>query len=839
VTLATAHREFMVWPMTAAHLETIRKYGNKISQVGLFFFRINSDGTITDSLPANAYEVAQEWPHIRWLLTVRNDGFESIFRSLLTNQAAQDKFISEIHRLLDLYYWADGVDIDLEHGPNDLREQIYALYQRIYTEVKSRPGNPHVHLDLPPMEGPYLTVGPEKWCAYERLRDLADTVQIMTYNFAWSGSAPGSTTPVAWLRRVMTYATSAFDPNQVFMGVPAYGHRWQIYDYPVNLGRQYRGYGGAFEPFLDWMLGKLSHTDQYRGGAETQKYIPFAAFYETQDFHNIVYLHIYDYPGAGEEDSREYPTVAGQYDRPFLTCYSKTQRSDFIGKIIDRPASDTDEHSGALIIDETSGVVSPRKPSTTTDPNTGEPVTEEEGYAKWVLNIPSSGTYDVVLRVNFPWWDKQLLHMRLDGVDYYVGNKPQWYPYHRRPHYIRMARLSLAAGPHTLELFGEGSQYGTVLTRIIVCSQFVDEFYAGEASFTLRPRQFLDVNRQPAWPYQNKFKVTLEVLRRPPDHATIWYDDFRDWAAGALPSSYYRVVSGSWSVSKDPNDTSSRPYSWVTGSGEFRINYAGFTDVSVRANVKLNANGRAGVVFGSLWWCVNTSTGRLELYQGTSLVGSYNAGVGVGKTYSIRMRIRGSEAACYFGNNKALTATITNPGASDFGIKSDASMTTDLLVAGDSYWYMPQEAVEVTLPGGAKQVLGRIPRTGVTWDSYWGFFRLDTGEEYNTRSDGPDGMPKDISTEWDFLHSQVFTLAGPGDYPVNVKMLDVGVWLSRVYLGDADGFSIVYFPDAETILRLADIAAYDYGVRGVGMWNIGQEDPQLWTMLVDHAPPKV
>jgi hypothetical protein len=32
------------------------------------------------------------------------------------------------------------------------------------------------------------------------------------------------------------------------------------------------------------------------------------------------------------------------------------------------------------------------------------------------------------------------------------------------------------------------------------------------------------------------------VLRRPPDHATIWYDDFRDWAAGALPSSYYRVV---------------------------------------------------------------------------------------------------------------------------------------------------------------------------------------------------------------------------------------------------------------------------------------------------------
>ncbi|WPD20169.1 hypothetical protein [Thermaerobacter composti] len=37
------------------------------------------------------------------------------------------------------------------------------------------------------------------------------------------------------------------------------------------------------------------------------------------------------------------------------------------------------------------------------------------------------------------------------------------------------------------------------------------------------------------------------------------------------------------------------------------------------------------------------------------------------------------------------------------------------------------------------------------------------------------------------------------------------------------------------VAHLADLAAYEYGAKGVALWRGGLEDPQLWTMLVRHA----
>ncbi|MDY0407355.1 hypothetical protein [Paracerasibacillus soli] len=44
------------------------------------------------------------------------------------------------------------------------------------------------------------------------------------------------------------------------------------------------------------------------------------------------------------------------------------------------------------------------------------------------------------------------------------------------------------------------------------------------------------------------FKLTTEVLRRKPDSALIWYEDFRD--ENPLPSNYWITLSGEWEVWK-------------------------------------------------------------------------------------------------------------------------------------------------------------------------------------------------------------------------------------------------------------------------------------------------
>src|SRR5699024_10401888 len=74
-----------------------------------------------------------------------------------------------------------------------------------------------------------------------------------------------------------------------------------------------------------------------------------------------------------------------------------------------------------------------------------------------------------------------------------------------------------------------------------VCSDFKQSSSAGKAEFLLAPRKFKGVNGQMVEP-DRAFKLTTEVVRRKPDSALIWYEDFRD--ESPLPSNYWTTLSG-------------------------------------------------------------------------------------------------------------------------------------------------------------------------------------------------------------------------------------------------------------------------------------------------------
>lgn len=836
--MTVQNRGLMVWPMSAAMIERCTEHGDKLTQVGIFCGNIQPDGSIIGSseMLQAAGVLKSTWPHINVLITVKNDGQTNRINPLIENlNGERTTFFTDLHALLDQYSFLDGVDFDFERIEENTDANIYSLLEDCWNEISSRASGYHVHLDLPPMTGPGQTVGPEKWCRYEEVDPYCHTAQIMTYGYAWAGSAPGSTSPVPWLKDVLSYAAEAFSSRlKLFTGAPAYGHRWQIHDYPEALGRTgiestRRAYAGGFGVLLDWPLGYLSHTDEFRTGTETQPYIPFASFYDEEDFHHWIYLHVYDYPDALDWDQGDL-TRAAYTGREYCTSYGKEQVTSY-NQIVNVNAADHVEANET--IGDANGGIYPREPTTASD---GTP--EPEPYAKWVFNVPTSGTYTMIFNVQFPWWDQQLLGFSIDGVAQPVGNVEQWYPFWRLGHWYNAGTITLAAGQHTLELDGAASHYDTIFYGMRLVTNYQEEYYAGAADYTFKPREMVDRNGAAAWPYQNKFKITLEALRRDPEHASIWLDDFRDWS-GSLPSNMYQILSGSFSVMKDPDDESARPYSWVQGSGQFAINYNGFNDVAVEGDIALEANGRAGVTFGALWYCVNLNFagGRLDLYQGSTLLTSlYTSSLAVGDEHPLRMRIRGTEVACFYNGNLQFKYTLAAAaGAGAFGVKSDVQISIDRFKGGDAYWFYPQEAVDLTYPDGTTKTVGRIPRTGVTWHSVYEYFRVSSGEEVDTRTKPADLMYTNITKDWDYIHSETFTLSGPGDYPVSIQMRDIGVWLSKLFLGDADGFSLLVMPDAHTILGISDICAYDFGINGVGMWTIGQEDPMLWNLLVSHV----
>src|SRR5690625_6888467 len=79
------------------------------------------------------------------------------------------------------------------------------------------------------------------------------------------------------------------------------------------------------------------------------------------------------------------------------------------------------------------------------------------------------------------------------------------------------------------------------------------------------------------------FKLTTEVLRRKPDSALIWYEDFRD--ENPLPSNYWTTLSGEWEVWKKDDFNNPRPYAQLDGKGELTWRYLDFKDINIRARI--------------------------------------------------------------------------------------------------------------------------------------------------------------------------------------------------------------------------------------------------------------
>lgn len=86
--------------------------------------------------------------------------------------------------------------------------------------------------------------------------------------------------------------------------------------------------------------------------------------------------------------------------------------------------------------------------------------------------------------------------------------------------------------------------------------------------------------------------------------------------------------------------------------------YDGFSDLHIRARVAFaqSGGGRAGVFLGNLFCCLNYDTQQVELYQGSTLLGSYSTSFS--KTpdarlhtdpslYTIEMRKRGNRVRVY------------------------------------------------------------------------------------------------------------------------------------------------------------------------------------------------
>ena len=332
------------------------------------------------------------------------------------------------------------------------------------------------------------------------------------------------------------------------------------------------------------------------------------------------------------------------------------------------------------------------------------------------------------------------------------------------------------------------------------------------------------------------FKLTLEMLRRKPDSALVWYEDFRDY--GVLETDYWTVRSGSWEVWRSDEYSMERVYSQLEGKGELAWNYDGFSELHLRARLAFPANGsgKAGVFCGSLFCCLNYDSQAVELYSGSTLLGSYSQEItrtasadlrNSPSMYTVEMRIRGNRVRVYSGSSYTLRFTATVSGFS--GATPDTARTTrpcvSFLRLGTPGRMSRMNGLMWKCRTAVSKSYGRISRSNCTWDEEFQVFTLTSDvEESSTRSE-------DISLDYDFFHSDLLEISCGGNYTAKVIPKDINIWISRLFLGDADGFSILYYQDVDSLVYWANQAAYRWKLRGMCMWSLGQEDMRLWEWL--------
>ena len=441
----------------------------------------------------------------------------------------------------------------------------------------------------------------------------------------------------------------------------------------------------------------------------------------------------------------------------------------------------------------------------------------------------------MAVRLCYPFWDKNGICVSIDGATTHYTESRLWWPYWRTTFWTTLASgIALSAGSHTIRISVDVK--GVQFYGFRVCDSFSEEPSAGDATYTLAPRQFKDVNGDMVGPATG-FKLTLEMLRRKPDSALVWYEDFRDY--GVLATNYWTTLSGKWEVWRSEEYSTERVYSQLEGSGKLAWKYDGFSDIHLRARLAFcsDGGGRAGIFCGDLFCCLNYDNQAVELYNGSTLLGSYSTDLV--KTsdadlrddpsmYTVEMRIRGNKVRVYSGASYTLrfTATVSGFSGGYAGYRSDSHSVCELLRLGDAWTYEPYERFDVIMPDGSTKSYGRISRSNCTWDSEFQVFTLTSDvEESSTRSG-------DISMDYDFFHSDVMTSLSCGnDYTAKVIPVDINIWISRLFLGDADGFSILYYQDVDSLVYWANQAAYRWKLRGMCMWSLGQEDLRLWEWL--------
>jgi spore germination protein len=214
-------------PWDSNALTSIQANGGAITESNPVWYSLNADGSIAKNWNAenSAWRAAmtgsQIIPTLQNLVNRQFDGATTA--SLLSTAQSRESHASAITQLVVANTF-DGIDIDYEGVPTASRANFTAFLTTLSRKLHA--ANKKLSVAVLPKTSDSQNWdgrGSQDWNA---IGQVADSVKIMAYDHSWPTSPAGPITPLDWLDKVASYATSTIPAAKVMIGLPWYGYDW-------------------------------------------------------------------------------------------------------------------------------------------------------------------------------------------------------------------------------------------------------------------------------------------------------------------------------------------------------------------------------------------------------------------------------------------------------------------------------------------------------------------------------------------------------------------------------------------------------------------------------------
>jgi spore germination protein len=270
---------WVYYVQTATSLESLRANIDNLTMISPYYYVLRADGTIGGSDQPTVTQLARS-KGVKVMPMLQNDQFtaaQTTLHNLLADPTKVRQIIDTIEAQISKYGY-DGYHIDFENllasDRPYLNQFMAALYARLHPKGK---------LVTMAVSGKYRDVTTSWGGAYDYagLAPYLDFVVPMAYDYSYPGGRDGPVAPINWVNSVAAYAASQFGPGKVLLGVPFYGHDWNLsrgglarshgYDSILDLVQHYHGAIGYDEFYQEAYADYVQDGDQRRVWFQTPR----------------------------------------------------------------------------------------------------------------------------------------------------------------------------------------------------------------------------------------------------------------------------------------------------------------------------------------------------------------------------------------------------------------------------------------------------------------------------------------------------------------------------------------------------------------------------------------